>query len=356
MTDRKFYYVIIAFILLVLGYLTYQIIRPFLSPIMWSIVLSIVFYPVFSFILRFVKNRSLASFITLLTIFVILFGPFSYLSYLLTQEVMSFVGQLESGSVDTVTGFIKHPAASTLVKKTLSLLHITEKEFQKALIDGMAKLGKESAGLLTAGVGNAVSLVVNFIFTILTTFFFLLDGPKFISAVSSIIPFSGEQRRKLMQQTKDVVVSTIYGGVTVAVAQGLIGGATFAILGLSSPILWGTAMFMSSFIPMVGTFLIWGPAAGYLFLQGFYIKGIILVLVGIVIISSADNIIRPLIMKGRMKMPTIAIFFSILGGIKVFGFIGLIMGPLVLALFVSVFEIFKYSEEEWTRLKGRDQQ
>jgi predicted PurR-regulated permease PerM len=180
---------------------------------------------------------------------------------------------------------------------------------------------------------------------ILSTFFFLGDGPEFIEKISNFMPFSKKQKDRLLQQTKDIIVSTMYGGVTVAAAQGIIGGILFAVLGISSPVLWGFTMFIASFIPMVGTFIIWGPAAGYLFFQGFYLKGVILVLGGVFVISPVDNILRPLIMKGKTKMPVIAIFFSILGGIKLFGFIGLIAGPLVFALFVSVFEILRYSEE-----------
>ena len=187
---------------------------------------------------------------------------------------------------------------------------------------------------------------------ILSTFFFLGDGPEFIEKISNFMPFSKKQKDRLLQQTKDIIVSTMYGGVTVAAAQGIIGGILFAALGIPSPVLWGFTMFIASFIPMVGTFIIWGPAAGYLFFQGFYLKGTIMVLVGVFAISSVDNIIRPLIMKGKTKMPVIAIFFSILGGIKLFGFIGLIVGPLVFALFVSVFEIFSYSEEETAKGKA----
>jgi len=108
-------------------------------------------------------------------------------------------------------------------------------------------------------------------------------------------------------------------------------------------------MFFSSFIPIVGTFVIWGPGSAYLFLKGFYLKGFILILIGIFVISMVDNILRPLIVRGKTKMPTLLIFFSILGGIKLFGFVGIIMGPLVLALFISVLEIFRYSEG-----KGKD--
>lgn len=352
MADNKSYFIVMTFITLVLGYLTFQIMSPFLSAIMWAIVISIIFYPIFSFILRFVKQRSIASLLTLVIILIVLFGPFSYLAYLLVQEVLSLIEKMESGSFDSLKTLLKHPAANTLVNKLLSLFHITEQELQKAVVDNITKIGKESVGFVTSSVGNVVSVAINFVFTLLSIFFFLGDGPTFIEAIGNFMPFSKRQKEKLMQQTKDVIVSTMYGGVTVAVAQGIIGGAAFAILAIPSPVLWGVSMFMASFIPMIGTAVIWVPAAGYLLFSGFYGKGIALILIGIFAISSVDNIIRPLIMKGKMKMPTIAIFFSILGGIKLFGFIGLIMGPLVLALFVSVFEIFRYSEEERAKPSG----
>ena len=334
-----------TFIILILGYLTYQIISPFLSSIMWAIVLSILFYPVYAFIHKYVKYKSVASLLTLIIILVILFGPFSYLSYLIAQEAMSLIGNIESGSFDSLKSFFKHPAANVLISKVLSIFHITEQEFQKALVENITTIGKEYAGLIQTGLSNIVSGVINFIFMILSTFFFLGDGPEFIEKISNFMPFSKKQKDRLLQQTKDIIVSTMYGGVTVAAAQGIIGGILFAVLGISSPVLWGFTMFIASFIPMVGTFIIWGPAAGYLFFQGFYLKGVILVLGGVFVISPVDNILRPLIMKGKTKMPVIAIFFSILGGIKLFGFIGLIAGPLVFALFVSVFEILRYSEE-----------
>jgi len=259
--------------------------------------------------------------------------------------VMSIIRNMEQGSFDSLTGLLKHPSANTLVSKFLSAFSITEQELQKAVTENLARIGNESAGMVKSGLGNVVSTAINFVFMLLCIFFFLSDGPQFVEAIGNFIPFSKKQKEKLFKQTKDIIVSTIYGGVTVAFAQGIIGGAAFAVLGIASPVLWGLCMFMASFVPVIGTFVVWGPAAGYLFFQGLYGKGIALVLVGVLAISSADNILRPLIMKGKTKMPVIAIFFSILGGIKLFGFIGLIAGPLVFALFVSVFEILRYSEE-----------
>ncbi len=346
MAERRFYTIALIFLVFVLGYFSYEIFKPFLSPIAWAIVLSIVFYPIYVFILKLVKRKSLASFITLLIILAIILGPFSYLSYLLTQELNTLADHLEGGSFDPMKNVLRHPVVNKIIHTILSLFNITEAGFQKTITDGISRLGRESVGIISSGLGNVVTAALDFVFMILSIFFLLGDGPELLEKVSSYMPLPKKQKDKLIKQMKDIVISTIYGGVTVAIVQGLIGGITFFILGIPSPVVWGLAMFITSFIPLLGTFVIWGPATVYLFFQGATLKGIILILVGIFVISMVDNILRPLIIRGKMKMPTLAIFFSILGGIKLFGFIGLIMGPLVLALFVSVVEILRYTEEE----------
>lgn len=219
-------------------------------------------------------------------------------------------------------------------------------ELQKTVSHNISLLGNESMGIIKSGLGNVASAALNFIFMFFSIFFFLEDGPKFLDRLGGYMPFGKRERDKLVKQVKDIVISTIYGGVTVAIVQGAIGGIVFSILSIPSPVLWGLAMFITSFVPMLGTFIVWGPATVYLLLNGNYVKSVILILIGIFVISMVDNILRPLIIKGKMKMPILAIFFSILGGIKLFGLIGFIMGPLVLALFVSVVEIWRYTEEE----------
>ena len=312
----------------------------------WALVVSIVFYPVYRFILRFLRWNALASFATICLILLVIFGPFSYLSYLLTGELNSLVEYLKKGKFDTLDRILQHPTMQKIVSSGLSMFNISEGDFQKNITNGLSQLGKESIGIIRSGLGNVASAALDFVFMLFSTFFFLGDGPTLLEKISNYMPFSKGQRDRLMHQVRDIVISTIYGGVTVALVQGSIGGVALSFLGVPSPVVWGLAMFMSSFIPLLGTFIVWGPAAAYLFFQGFYVKSIILVVVGVFGISMADNILRPLIIRGRMRMPVLAIFFSILGGIKLFGFIGFIMGPLVLALFISVIEILRYTEEE----------
>lgn len=349
--ENRFYSVVLLVILIVLGYFSYQVIRPFLSPIMWAIVLSLVFYPVYAFILKYVKYKFVSSLLTLLIIVVILIGPFSYFAYVLSQELINLVShfQEQNGNVGVVQTLLSHPLVKSTVQKLLNAFHMTEQELYGAISTSLMNFAKQSTGLIRSGFGNVLTVGIHFVLMLLSIFFFLEDGPVFIEKLESFMPFSPRQRARLLKQTKDIVVSTIYGGVVVGMAQGLIGGIAFAALGIHSPVFWGLAMFVASFIPVVGTMVIWGPAVIYLLFQTEYAKAVILLIVGVVFIAGTDNVLRPLIVRGKIKLPTIAIFFAILGGIQAFGLIGLILGPLILALFLSVFEIFRYSEEQRSR-------
>lgn len=338
---------IFVFFVIVLGYFSFYVFKSFFLPVAWAIVLAMLFYPIYLFFLRYVKWKPLASISTLIIILIIILGPFSYLTYVLVQEMQALSETIGSaGPIDPYKSVISHPYGSKILAKVLSTFGMTEPELHQMVTQNISKLGKELLGGVTTGFGNVLSFGVNFVLMVLSLFFLLEDGPRFLNWISKFLPFSPEQRTKLINQTRDIVISTMYGGIVVGIVQALIGGVTFYFLSIPSPVLWGMSMFITSFIPVVGTFLIWGPAIVYLLIKGLLLKAIILGLVGFFLISMADNIIRPIIVRGKTEMPTIIILFSILGGIQYFGFIGFILGPLVIALFISVIEIFQLMSEE----------
>ncbi|BCB96499.1 AI-2E family transporter [Dissulfurispira thermophila] len=349
MAVNRFYFITLTFFVGVLGYLSYLILKPFLSPIAWAIVLSLVFYPVYAFLLRYIKLPAVASFITLGIILIIILGPFSYLSVLLVKELKHISDYMEGGRFETLQSALGHPVMKAMVDRITSLFNITEAEMDKAIIDGISNLGKDLIGRITKGMGDVVTVALNFIFMAFAIFFLLKDGTEFLKKIRDYMPFSEEQKDRLATQIRDIIISTVYGGVVVAIVQGLIAGLTFYILEIPSPVVWGMATSIASFIPLIGAFAIWGPATVYLFLHGAVLKGIALAIIGVFGISLIDNVLKPIIIGGRTKMPILAIFFSVLGGIKLFGLIGLVMGPLVLAIFVSVVEIFRNIETNENR-------
>jgi predicted PurR-regulated permease PerM len=328
----------------ILGYLSFLIFKPFLYPLVWALVLSIVFYPLYALVLKGVRIRTIASLITVTVIVLTIIGPVSYFSLLLAAEANHFFESMDSGAVDALQDLMHNPRIKELTDRVASLFGVSEAEIDKTVVERVSKFGKDLFGKVTYGVGGVLSGVVDFLFMTITVFFFFRDGPEFLQKIHYYLPFSDSHKERLDRQVRDIIISTIYGGVAVALAQGVVGGMAFSLLGIRSPILWSFAVSVATFIPLFGSFAVWGPMTVYLYVTGDVAKAVILAVVGIFGISLIDYVVRPIIIGNRTKMPILVIFFSILGGLKLFGLIGLILGPLVLALFVSVVEIFRNVE------------
>ncbi len=342
MFTNRFYYVMLLVILAVLGYLTYQIFQPFLTAIAWAIVFCVVFYPLYVFVVRRVRLKAIASLITLIVIVVVIVGPFSYISVALVGEASSYIGST-AGGAEAAKSLVLDRRIVGLIERVQPYIGL-EGQPEEIIMENSKKVLRGIVDHISAGFPNVLSVTANFLFMLFAAFFFLKDGTDFIGKIKDFLPFSVQHKDRLTTQIKDMIVSTIYGGVIVAIVQGTLGGLAFALLGIGSPVLWGSVMAIVSFIPMLGTAIVWVPASLFLLFEGAYIKGIALILIGVFVISMVDNILKPLIIGGRTKMPTVMIFFTVLGGIKLFGLLGLVMGPLVFALFLSVFEIFRTIE------------
>lgn len=340
----RFYLFAVITLIIILGLLTYQILKPFLTPVAWAIVFSITFYPVYVFILKYLKWRSIAAILTLTIILILILGPFSYLTYLLVIELKDLSDYLETGKLEALGDILQNPSIKSITNSILSTFNLSEEELNKAIIENISRLGKEIVLKITKGATNIVTVSLDLIFMVFSIFFFLRDGPEFLSKVRDYMPFSETQKDRLVKQIRDIIISTIYGGVAVSIIQGTIAGLSFFFLGIPTPVVWGLATSIASFVPLLGASSIWVPATIYLFLNEAILKGFILAIIGLFGISLVDNILKPIIIGGRTKMPILVIFFSVLGGIKLFGLIGLIIGPLVIALFISVVEIFRSVE------------
>ena len=338
MTENRFQLIALSALVLLLGYLTYLIFKPFFVPIGWAIVFAIVLYPVHTFFLKYVKVGSLSAILILVLILITTLGPLSYISYQLAHELQNISFE---HTTEEIVGVFNQPLIRPVVDRILSVFGVTEAQFRASIIENVSKLGKNLLGLAGGRIGDVINGAFNFLLMAFTLFFLLKDGPKFLTKITGYMPFPDHEKQRLAKQVKDIVVSTIYGGVVVALVQGLIGGIAFAVVGLRAPVLWGLAMSLTSFIPLVGCALVWVPATAYLFLKGLTTQALILAAVGVFGISVVDNILRPIIIRGRVSMPLLLVFFSVFGGIQVFGLLGLVLGPLVVAVFVSVLGIFR---------------
>lgn len=346
MKREHIFLIFILFLTFLSIYLFYQILSPFLTSILWAILLAIVFYPLFQRLQRLLKKREVlcAMAMTLLVILVIIL-PSSLLMVSLANEVGGVYHWVEemikTGRLQSHLEQIKEIPVLKWIWGRLypygDVSQINPADFLLKNLQQVSTFLFNQTSMIFKGLST---FIIGFFFTLLSLYYLFKDGARLFERLEEIVPMPPKERDLLVFRFKQTVYATIYGGIVVAIVQGILGGIIFWILGISSPVLWGTAMTFLSFIPIGGTALIWGPAAIFLFLQGAFLKGIILLGLGVFGISMVDNLLRPLFISTRTKIHPLLLFFAVLGGIQVFGLIGLVAGPLIVTLFLTLIEIY----------------
>ncbi|MCX8034266.1 MAG: AI-2E family transporter [Thermodesulfovibrio sp.] len=337
--ERNFYIWILLFFIGILIYLNYQILKSFFVAGGWAIVIALVFHPIFDFVQKYLKYKGLSAFITILLVIILFLFPFVFISYQIIIEAGDLIKRVNLPElIDKIT---TNPILAKILEKLSFITGGDMASLENLIKDELAGFMKTAALKIAHGFGDIISSALNLVLTFFIAFFFLKDGDHFVRKIIEFLPFAEPDKVSIRNQIKNIIYTTFYGGILIAIIQGTILGITFYFLQIPSATLWGFATAIASFIPVLGAFAIWGPVSIYLLLKGYIIKGIILVLVGALIISSIDNILKPIIIKGRVNLPLVFIFLSVLGGIKVFGLIGFMIGPLIFSLFVSFLEILK---------------
>ena len=209
---------------------------------------------------------------------------------------------------------------------------------------GAALAQRFHAGGANVVVADVLSTLGALVIMLFALFFLLRDGHTIGRQVRELLPLPENERERMLAETRDLVIASVGAGLAVAAAQGLIGGLAFAILGINAPVIWGVVMAMTSLIPLVGAALVWLPAALWLLLSGEVARGVILLIIGGAGISLVDNILRPLLLSGRTSASGLVVFLGLLGGVAAFGFVGLVLGPIVLVTAGSLLRAFTRPE------------
>ncbi len=337
------------FLLLVAAatYAFYWVIRDLVAPLFWAGVFAVIFQPVYQLWKRTLRGRSSASaLLTMITIVLVVIVPLALVGMALSQEVMSLYGRIESGEVNP-------QRMVDAVEQWLPSLGRFAGRFGIDLNDLRERVGSGAVAaseFLAAGVlafgQNAIRFTALLFIMLYLLFFFLRDGARLTDLIIRAIPLGDNRARRLFGKVAEVSRATIKGTIVVGVVQGGIGGLMFWILGIGAPIFWGMVMTLLSLVPAVGTALIWGPAALILILSGEVVKGVVLIGAGVLIIGLADNMLRPLLVGRDTKMPDYLVLISTLGGLTVFGITGFVVGPIVAAVFLAVWDMF---QEEYPR-------
>ncbi|GAB5520140.1 MAG: AI-2E family transporter [Rhodothermales bacterium] len=325
----------------------------FIQPLFWAAVLASLFYKMREwYVQRFKGREALGALATLVTIIILLIIPTLLIGTAVVNEATDLYTRISSGEID-VAGLIDEveallPVAGTQLERFgLSLDGVKDN------LQSLAVTASQYAGTQALNIGQSVGRFTVMLFLMLyLLFFFLRDGERLIQGLIRVLPLGDENERRLLRKFAEVSRATLKGTVVVGMVQGGIGGLLFWILGLNAPIFWGVIMILLSFLPAIGSALVWGPAAIILIATGSVVKGIILIAAGTLIIGLVDNLLRPLLVGRDTQMPDYLILLATLGGLAVFGLSGFVVGPIIAAFFLAIWDMFvtTYGDDDAQRM------
>lgn len=344
--DKKFFFTV-AFILVLagIGQALYLIFEPFLTSLLWAGIIVVVFYPWYQRLLqRFQGKADSAALVMCLGLTLLILLPATFLLIILFQDVATGATHLTHSLSDwKPKDILQLPIVATIMEWASRYIDLSTINFENTLIDTAKKLSQflldRSSSFFKAfsGVLILMGLVE------LNMFFLFRDGRAFLNYLQTLLPIPDQQKHLLLGRMREVIQASIYGTLLTACVQGALGGIAFAFLGLPSAILWGVVMMLMSFLPLFGPFIVWGPAAGYLAWTGHPVKAVIMVIWGIVVIGMSDNVLRPVLMRtvssANNQLNTLVLFLSVLGGMQVFGFLGIVLGPLTVVIALTLIEL-----------------
>lgn len=332
--------VTIAVALAVALYLCWLMLQPFVNVVLWAAVLAIVFYPMHRRIQARLGSPSWAAICSTLLVILLILLPATFITMAVVRELAGAAESLQDG-VQRMSATSAIPGLGWVLDRTRGYIEIDPVAAQQFVAERLQAWGSALASSTLVVVGGAVGAVVQMVLVVFTMFYMFRDGETIRQALYDILPLERVQMRDIAARTREVIAATMYGVLVISAIQGALGTVIFAVLGLPSPLLWGVVMFFLSMIPMAGAFLVWMPAAIYLAFTGAYIKAAVMVAWGVLVIGAIDNVLSPRLVGRRARLHELLIFFAVLGGLEVFGILGLVLGPVVVAVTLALVEMVR---------------
>jgi predicted PurR-regulated permease PerM len=322
------------------------ILWPFFGAVLWGTVMAIVFAPLYRRLLASMRHkRTLAALVTVLIVLMIVILPLILVAALLLQEGFNVYQRVQSGELNFGQYFRQvFEALPSWVTELLDRFGLTNLgAVQERLSSGLMK-GTQFLAAQALNVGqHTFDFIVNLAIVLYLLFFLLRDGDVLSRRIKSAIPLRPEQQRGLFERFTTVIRATVKGNIVVALAQGALGGLIFWFLGVRAPVLWAVVMAFVSLLPAVGAGLVWLPVAVYFLVTGAVWQGVLLIAYGILVIGLVDNVLRPVLVGKDTKMPDYVVLVATLGGMAIFGINGFVIGPVIAAMFMAVWDIVALS-------------
>jgi predicted PurR-regulated permease PerM len=318
------------------------LVRGFVQPIFWAVALGIVFYPMHERLGELLKGRlRLAAALSVIIILLIVVLPLGALVTAVAGEAAGLYDRIRTNEINVPGAIDWIEQRLPLVVGTLESLNIDIERLQAQLSSSAVTVSQFVATSAVSIGQDTIRVTVYFFLMLYLLYFFLRDGDKILEGMVHALPFGDDRERHLLERFAAVSRATIKGTLVVGIVQGAIGGIMFWGFGIGAPVLWGVIMALFSIIPAIGPAFIWLPAAIILIANGQLISGIIMILVGSLVIGLVDNLLRPVLVGRDTQMPDYLILLSTLGGLTAFGISGIVIGPIIAAFFLSIWEMAK---------------
>lgn len=337
-------YFLLACLLVTLYYLL-LLLTPFSTVLVFAAVLATAFHPVYRAIRKHIKNEAVSSLLTCLLITLLIVIPFIVLVFLLAGEAVNLYillqHKLSQGFLDPLFQWQHSGPVFDWYTRVFPGFDPSSWD----ITGQITSFAKDLSSLLLSQVQSFVTGIlgffVNFLIMIFAMFYFIKDGSVIVKKIMALSPLPEPYERKLFNRLKTMINATLYGTFFTAIIQGFFGGIGFAIAGISQPILWGTVMSFFALAPYVGTAFVWVPAVLILLFTGGFGAGLFLLIWSILLVSTIDNFLLPYLIGSSAKTYSLLTFLCVIGGIYVWGFPGLVLGPLVLTLLIAMSEIYE---------------
>jgi len=324
-------------VLAVLGWGVFRIVRPFLVPLAWAAVLAVFSHPLAKSIQRRLRRPNLACLLTVIFITMLLVLPVAALMPALISQSTSILNSLKDGNLLA--------RARVFLEQYWTRSPVPLGDTQN-LIDELTQRAASLVAQYSARLaGNLVGLIFDLAVMLLALFYMLRDGERVALLVRDISPWGLERHDLMIKEAVELVQVTITSSFITAAVQGVLGGLIFWVLGISSPLFWGALMALLALLPILGPWLVWGPAAVVLLFSGQIGRGVALCVLGLLIVSGVDNVLRPVLIAGRSQLNGLLVLISVLGGISAMGFLGVVLGPVLVATAVGLLRGYHESLE-----------
>lgn len=335
-----------AFVFLLLGIFTLLlfILKPFFMPLIMAFILVLLFYPLYTWFLKLCRGKAyIASFLTTFSITVFIFLPAALIASLVTNQILGLVDQAVQfvDKAHLLENFQQWNVAFQQYLTNLEQTFHIDINLRAIAANAVKQFAyyvyQYSPGVLAQTLGFFAYAFI----MLIVVFFLFVEASGLYQEFIRLSPLEDKHERTLAQEMKDMIYAVIYGSFITALVQAILAGAAFYFLNIQGYLVWGSLTFLFSFIPILGAGSVWVPAAIILFLTGHTKSAIILTIYGAFVISMVDNFLKPLLMRGKNKIHPLLLFLSIIGGLALVGPIGILLGPITIAVFLAALKIYK---------------